>query len=273
MRKRWYDNKTVIITGASSGFGKILSQKLVKNHGCKVIGIARTESKLQSLKEELGENFTYYPFDVSNKEKWDFLYQDLCNKNITVDILINNAGILPPFSTFEKYSPEEIEKVFNINFFASVYSINAMLPLLKKSPYNAIINISSSAGLCTVLGTSAYSSSKSALKSFTESLMLENKNRYVAIVCPGFAKTDIFRSQKELNKKQNSLLSLVCSNPDKIVDKMLKKIASKKKRIVLGFDAKAMDFFARLMPVTTPRIISWVLKKSKLPLFEDLFTE
>lgn len=273
MKKKWFNSKTVVITGASSGFGKLLSQKLIKEHDCKVIGIARTKSKLEEVKNLLGDNFSFYCFDVSDKNNWEEFYKTLLSQNIQVDVLINNAGVLPPFLPFEKYTLEEVEKVLNINFFASLYSVKTLLPLIKKSAYSAIINISSSAGLATVVGTSAYSASKSALKSFTESLMLENKNIYVSIVCPGFAKTDIFRSQKQLNEKENSLISLVCSNPEKIVDKMIKKIARKKKRIVLGLDAKAMDFFARLMPVTTLRIISWVLKKSKIALFEELFIE
>ena len=271
MKKSWLYDKNVIITGASSGFGKILATTLVKKYRCKVIGIARTQSKLESLKQELGDNFSYYPFDVSDQTKWEELAKLLNQKGEIIDILINNAGILPPFSTFDKYSADEVINVMNINFFATVYAVKALENILKKSAYSAIINISSSAALCTVCGTGAYSASKSALKSFTESLILENKNRYVAIVCPGFAKTDIFRSQKKLSEKENSLLSLVCSSPEKIVRKLIKKITRKRKRIVLGFDAKLMDFFARIFPRLTPRIIGWVLKKSGISLFENVF--
>ncbi len=259
-----------MITGASSGFGKLLSQKLVKDHGCKVIGIARTQSKLEALKEELGENFTFYAFDVSDKENWQDLAKTLEEKDIQVDILINNAGVLPPFKKFELCAVAEIENTLNTNFFASVYSISALLPILEKSQYKSIINISSSAALCTVRGTGAYSASKSALKSLTESLALEDKSRYVCLVCPGFAKTDIFRSQKILGKKESSIISRVCSDPEKIVDKLLKKIAKKKKRVVLGFDARLMDFFARMMPRLTPILISKILKKSNISLFENI---
>ncbi len=270
MKKTWYNNKTIIITGASSGFGKLLSQKLVKNHGCKVIGIARTKSKLEALKEELGEDFSFHAFDVSNKENWQALAKTLEKNNIKVDILINNAGMLPPFKKFELCTVEEIENTLSTNFFASVYSINALLPILKKSPSESIINISSSAALCTVRGSGAYSASKSALKSLTESLALEDNSRYVCLVCPGFAKTDIFRSQKNLDEKESSLISRVCSNPEKIVDKLLKKISKKKKRVVLGFDARLMDFFARIMPRLTPLLISKILKKSNISLFENI---
>ena len=74
MNRCWFDYKTVIITGASSGMGKGLAEKFIRDHNCKVIGIARTESKLQAFKEELGDKgiyFSYYPFDVSVKENWE----------------------------------------------------------------------------------------------------------------------------------------------------------------------------------------------------------
>ena len=273
MSKRWYDNTTVIITGASSGFGKLLSEKLVKNHNCKVIGIARTLSKLESLKQELGDNFSFYAFDVSDNSKWEELYTTLTSQGITVDILINNAGVLPPFTRFENSDISKVQSVLNTNFFASLYSVKNMLPILKKSPYRSIINISSSAALSTVVGTVSYSASKSALKSFTESLALENDDFYISLVCPGFAKTEIFRSQKQGSEKENSLLQKVCSDPEKIVNKLLKKLARKKKRIVLGADAKAMDFFTRMFPTLTPRMIKWVLKKSKVSLFDDVFID
>lgn len=273
MSKKWYDNTTVIITGASSGFGKLLAQKLVKNHNCKVIGIARTVSKLEDLKQELGENFSYYPFDVSDNSKWEELYKTLTDNNISVDVLINNAGILPPFKKFENTTIESVEKVMQTNFFASIYAVKNMMPLIKKSPNRAIINISSSAALSTVVGTVSYSASKSALKSFTESLALENDDFYISLVCPGFAKTEIFRSQKQGSEKENLLLQKVCSNPEKIVNKLLKKLAKKKKRIVLGADAKTMDFFTRLFPTLTLKAIKWVLKKSKVSLFDEVFLE
>ena len=101
MKAKWFDGKTVVITGASSGFGKLLSEKLIKNHNCKVIGIARTQSKLEDLKAILGDNFTFSAFDVGDKSKWLEFSDYLTKQNIQVDILINNAGVLPPFAQFK----------------------------------------------------------------------------------------------------------------------------------------------------------------------------
>ena len=270
MRKFWYFDKIVIVTGASSGFGKLICEHLVNNCGCKVYGIARRESNLQLLKEQLGENFDYFAMDVSIEQNWIDLAKKLNENNIFPDVLINNAGILPKFKKFENIDGETFTSVLNTNFYASVFSVKHLLPILKKSSSPAIINVASSASLATVIGTSAYSASKSALKSFTECVMLENKEVYVAIVCPGFAKTEIFRSQNS-GIEGNSLFNLVCSDPKKSVKKMLKKIARKKPRIIIGFDAHLMNLGYKLFPVTTNRLIAWVLKRAKLELFDEVF--
>ena len=113
MNKCWFDYKTVILSGASSGIGKGIAERLIKDHGCKVIGIARNEQRLINFKEELGnkgDNFTYYTFDVSQEEKWQELADTLDRENIKPDILINNAGILPKFDKFVNYSIDEIRK-------------------------------------------------------------------------------------------------------------------------------------------------------------------
>ena len=84
MNKCWFDYKTVILSGASSGIGKGIAERLIKNHGCKVIGIARNEQRLQNFKAELGnkaDNFTYYTFDVSQEDKWLELADTLKKEN------------------------------------------------------------------------------------------------------------------------------------------------------------------------------------------------
>ena len=167
MNKCWFDYKTVILSGASSGIGKGIAERLIKDHGCKVIGIARNEERLLRFKEELGNkggNFTYYTFDVSQEEKWQELADTLIRDNIQPDILINNAGILPKFDKFVNYTIDEIKKAMEINFFSCVYSMQALMPLILKSDSAAIVNVASSAALCSLAGTSVYSASKAALK-------------------------------------------------------------------------------------------------------------
>lgn len=272
--KNWLKNKTIVITGASSGFGKLLAEKAVKRYDCTVIGIGRNKEKLERVKNELGDKFIYFAFDVGVEKEWIDFAQKLAIIDLYPDILINNAGVLPPFCRFESIDENVAEQVFKTNFFASVYSVRHILSIIKKhSTAPAVINVSSSAILAQVVGTSIYSSSKSALASFTKILALENKNVYVALVCPGFSDTAIFRAQKQTDKKSAKLIKKVCSDPDKITDKLLKKLIKRKKYIILGADAKAMHFFGKLFPSFTDKAIASVLKKSKLPIFDDVFAE
>lgn len=270
MKRRWYFGKTVIITGASSGIGRLLAKKLTGRYGCKVIGIARTESKLMQVKEELGDSFTYHTFDTGIGENWTKFAKYLEENNIRPDILINNAGILPPFSRFDG-DGEEFERVMHINFHSSVYATDALLDMIKKSDTPAIINISSSAALASIGGTSAYTASKCALKSFTEVIALENSDMYIAAVCPGFSRTEIFRSQKFESKKEFNIITKLSSDPDKLTDTMLRKIARKKMRIVVGYDARLTDFFSRLFPVLTIKTIRKILKKYGPVLFKGIY--
>lgn len=210
MKKTWLNGKTVIISGASSGIGLETARQLIDGYGCSVIGIAQNIAKLTKAKELLGSNFSYYSFDIKSEENWKNFRDNLLEKGIIPDILINNAGILPRFSRFEKYTDREIEDVLRINFLSAVYAVRTLLPLIGQSKTPAVINISSSAALAPVVGNSLYTASKAALKSFTECLQLESKERYVAFVCPGFVKTDIFRNQSS-GISDSKLIERFCS--------------------------------------------------------------
>ena len=277
MGKDWMDNKTVIITGASGGMGTGVAEKLIKEHGCTVIGIARSEEKMKKVVEELGpfaDKFSYQLFDVAVEQNWLDFVAYLNENNIKPDVLINNAGILPKFDRFQNYTVEYIKKAMDINFYSAVYSIHALLPILLESDSPAIINIDSSAALMTLAGTSVYSASKAALKSLSEALREELRGKcYVGIVCPGFTKTDIFRDQDSADAKAQKMLNMVSTSCDRMVKMIMNDIKTKKPLGVHGFDAAFMNYFGRAMPVQGGRLFSAVMKMSKLPLFDAVFKD
>ena len=274
MKNNWLNNKTVIITGASSGIGRGIAVKLIKEYNCTVLGIARNKEKMESLSAELGsdaEKFLYTLFDVSDKENWKNYHTYLTENGIRPDILINNAGILPEFKKAESSSTEEIERTIKINFYGAVYSMKELLPLILESSSPAVVNIDSSAALMSLAGTAAYSASKAALKAFTESMREELRGRcYVGLICPGFTKTDIFRSQNLTEEREKKIINAISTSCDYAVKRIVKSIAKKRELTVIGADAQFMKLMGKIMPVKGGRMVSAILKKSGFKLFDGL---
>ena len=275
MKKCWLNNKTVIVTGASSGIGRGITVKLIKEYNCTVLGVARSEEKMKSLVAELGEygeRLSYRLFDVSKRDNWKSYAEHLQEKGIKPDILINNAGILPEFKSFERFSVEEFENTIGVNFYGAVYSIKELLPIILESSTPAIINIDSSAALMPLAGTCAYSASKAALKAFTEAVREELRGRcYVGVICPGFTKTDIFRSQNLTEKREEKIIRAVSTSLDYAVKRIIKSIRKRRELTVIGADAQFMKIFGRLMPVKGGKAVSAILKKSGFKLFDGVF--
>ncbi len=272
MTECWFDYKTVILSGASSGIGKGIATRLIKEHGCKVIGIARNEEKLLRAIDSLGEkkdNFSYQLFDVSIKENWENFRDYLQNNNIIPDILINNAGFMLPFLKFNDYTDEQIEEIISTDFKSVVYATKTLYPLLKKSKTPAIINISSVAGKCAVVGQSMYCATKFAVKGFTETLQQEyGKEFYVCGIYPGFIRTNILHKMSSKDQK-NKLIDFVMKPLDKAVNKMASGIKRKKHAISMGIDGKTISVLVKIFPKTTPKLVTYFFKKSGLELFKD----
>lgn len=270
---KWIEEKTIVITGATSGIGRALTKIFIDRHNCRVIGVGRREEKFKELITELGDkagNFEYRLFDVSIESEWQKFAKDMESKSVSV--VINNAGVLPKFKSFEKTiaatTCSEYLRTQEINYNSIVYSTYYMSPIIERSPTPAIINIASSSGLCPLPGMASYSGSKAAVKNFTEALRLEKKY-YVGLVCPGFTKTEIFREQS--GRIDTGLVGFIATELDKMAYKIYRGIIKKRKRMVLGFDAKLMDIGYRWFPRCAPRFFGRVLKGAKIELFDDVF--
>lgn len=274
MKRNWLYNKKVLITGASGGIGFAVSKILIQKYGCTILGVARNEEKLKKAKESLGEfsdKFNYLSKDVSTKENWESIRDYLVEKDFMPDILINNAGFMLPFAKFEKYSDEEIIDIVNTNLISIINSTKIIMPLLMKSQTPALINVSSSAGKCAIVGQSMYCATKFAVKGFTDTIRVEyRKKAYVAGVLPGFIKTDIL-SRQNVETKDNKLINFMMMPVEKAAKKIVRGIKRRRKNICMGLDGRFLAFCSRVMPIYGPYIVAKVLKMSKLELFDDVF--
>ena len=271
--KTWLYENYVVITGASGGIGRQLCKIFVQKYKAKVVGVARNEEKLRSLQEELGESFSYCVFDVSVRENWNILKTYLVGNNVSPVLFVNNAGEIPPFCYALDLPVETYERVMQTNYFSCVYGVETIAPLMKKAgkklPF--IANVSSSAGLCPVVGTTAYSASKFAVRGYTEALGLDLKGKIkVGVICPGTTATDLFKKDEQT---EGSALYIIAMSTEKMSKKIARRLRFRKRRSAVGWDSKIMGFLARLMPVKGPFAVRKVMKISKSKVFKNVFKE
>lgn len=269
--RSWFYGLSAVVTGASDGMGRIIAEKLITVFGCRVIGIARSADKLINVKNGLGDlsgRFEYIAADVSDAAFWKDLGARLIRENSAVDILINNAGVMPPFIPLRDTAEEVFERTTDVNYKAVYYSIKNLLPVLKKSRSAGIVNVSSAAALCPLAGTAVYSASKAAVKSLTEAFAAEEKHIYVSFVCPGFTKTNLFRDTG--NFFESRLISFLSSSAEKAAGRILKGMEKRKKRIIIGSDAKTLRAFHKIAPSLSAPVVLAVMKASGMEIFDEL---
>jgi short-subunit dehydrogenase len=180
--------KTVLITGASSGFG-LTTARLLSENGYRVFGTSRDPTKLK----EVPAKVEMLRLDINSDESVGACVNSLLEKTGgKVDVLVNNAGFVL-YGAVEEASMEEAKAQLETNLFGAVRMIKAVLPTMRKQKSGCIINIGSLAGYVALPFQGYYATSKFALEGLTESLRHEVRSMgiKVSIVEPGFFKTNI----------------------------------------------------------------------------------
>ncbi|WP_367864897.1 SDR family oxidoreductase [Pedobacter sp. WC2423] len=187
--------KTVLITGASSGFGKA-SAKLFQNQSWNVIAAMRSPEKEDELKDS--ENLHLVKLDVTDLESIKKSVEQGLEKFGKIDVLINSAGY-GLIGVFESSDEAQIQKQFEVNVFGLMNMTKAILPAMRKQKKGVIINISSFGGVTASPFTSLYNSSKFAVEGFSEALYFELSSFGISvkIVEPGSVATN-FRNGMEM---------------------------------------------------------------------------
>ncbi|VWX37599.1 SDR family oxidoreductase [Exiguobacterium oxidotolerans] len=189
------ENKVVIITGASSGIGEATAKLLAKN-GAKLVLAARREDRLKALKEEieqLGGQAVYQVTDVTKTEQLEQLAKLAQETYGSVDVLVNNAGLMP-LSQLHKNKQDEWDTMVDVNIKGVLYGIGAVLPYMRKQKSGHIINISSVAGHEVMPSSAVYSGTKFAVRAITEGLRKEesvDNNIRATIISPGAVDTEL----------------------------------------------------------------------------------
>lgn len=260
-----------VLTGASGGIGFCLAEALIQKYHCRVLGIGRNRQKLQDAARRLGSAFTYRVMDVTQETAWQALAEDLTAQGQPVDLLIHCAGFLPPFAAACPFNRETLGRTAAVNLNACITGTECLLPLLTRSAHPMIVEIASIDAAAPLAGTGAYALSKAAAKAYFQILREEWRGKIqVCIACPGVTDTPLFEGQTHL-KGSEKLIRTVAMRPQRVARTVLRRAVRNKGTIVTGVDGHLLSIGMRLCPNTTLRLCRWVMQRSKLPLFQDVF--
>lgn len=253
-------NKKVIITGAGGGLGRELSLGMLAL-GAEVMAIDINEENLKKLKKDANNEHLYiYPLNITDDGALEKFKVDYIKEHKSLDILINNAGIIQPFVSVSELEMDTINRVMNINFFGALKLIKLFLNELGKRKEAAIVNVSSMGGFFPFPGQSVYGASKAALKLFTEGLYAEllGTGIHVAIVFPGAINTDIAKNSNVEIKEAKESGSYKMLSPAKAARIIIKGILKNKFQIYVGTDSKIMHL---LYTINSKAAIKFIKQK------------
>ncbi|WP_336773451.1 SDR family oxidoreductase [Paenibacillus sp. MMO-58] len=191
-------DKVVIITGASSGIGEETAKLLALN-GAKVVLAARREDRLRAVVNDIkqsGGEAASVRADVVSAEDMNSLAQFALDKYGRIDVLVNNAGIMPN-SRLDELRVEEWEQMIDVNIKGVLYGIAAVLPIMRGQKSGHIINLTSTAGYQVSPTSAVYSATKFAVRAISEGLRLEESATSgirSTLVAPGLTQTELFSS-------------------------------------------------------------------------------
>ena len=259
-----FKNKVAAITGAASGMGRTLALELARR-GCHLALSDVNETGLAETAQmagKLGVKVTTAKVNVANRDEMVAWADQVVADHGKVNLIFNNAGVaLGAF--LETVKPEDFQWIMGINFWGVVWGTQAFLPHLKKSGEGHIVNTSSLFGLLASPTQGTYNSSKFAVRGFTEALRqeldLENCGVSATSVHPGGIRTNIAMAAKmdhSMDQATGGQAEAARSRFDKMLNvttaesaalQILRAVEGNKRRVLVGPDAKLLDFFVRLL--------------------------
>ncbi|WP_417884475.1 SDR family NAD(P)-dependent oxidoreductase [Vibrio rumoiensis] len=183
--------KTVIVTGASSGFGEAIAHKFAQN-GFGVIAIARRGDKLAKLSDLYPHKVLPMTLDITSKKEVESALSEIPSNFSNVVGLVNNAGLSLGFGAAQENSLDDWETMVNTNILGLLHVTKFMLDYFTIQNTGHIINISSVAAYYPYMGSNVYGATKSFVSNFSLNLKtdLEGTNVKVTNIAPGLSKTE-----------------------------------------------------------------------------------
>ena len=193
-------DKKILITGASGGIGKALSDVFIKAK-CQVIFTSSDELKLENLRKDFGNNHLYYFLDLSNSNSLSENIKKITDENKDIEILINNAGITKD-NLILRMKKDQWDDVININLNSNFHIIKSIIPNMIKNKKGRIIGITSVVAFTGNPGQANYTASKSGMIAMYKSMALEvaQRNININLIAPGFIESPMTSKLSENQK-------------------------------------------------------------------------
>ncbi len=246
-----FKNKTVVITGASSGIGRALAYEFAARGANVVLG-ARQEDKLRETGDEIrrsGGSAVWRPTDVAVEKDCEALIAAAVENFGGIDILICNAGISMR-ALFDNVDLCVLRRLMDVNFWGTVYCTKYALPWIQLSR-GSVVGVSSVAGLHGLPGRTGYSASKYAMTGFLDTIRVENlkKGVHVMIACPGFTNTNVRfvaltadGSPQGLSPREEGKMM----SAEEVARRIAKGIARRKRLLLMEFEGRATNFIKKI---------------------------
>jgi NADP-dependent 3-hydroxy acid dehydrogenase YdfG len=262
-----FEGKVAVITGAGSGIGRALALNLAKKGAKLALSDVDTDGLAETVRqaEALGANVKSDRLDVAEREAV-LAYADAVVAHFgSVHQVYNNAGIAYN-GDVEKSEFKDIERIIDVDFWGVVNGTKAFLPHVIASGDGHIINISSVFGLIALPGQSAYNAAKFAVRGFTEALRQEMliAKHPVKVTCvhPGGVKTAVARNATVADGENHQTFAeffdkrLAIHSPEMAAEAIINAVRDGHARVVIGWEAKALDVLARIMGPFYQRIVA-----------------
>ena len=267
-----FNQCVAVVTGAGSGIGRQLAYQLA-DAGARLAISDIVEQNLEETRAEVsrrGAEAMATVLDVADSQAV-FDYALEVEKHFsTVNLVFNNAGVALGSGPLWTTSMEDFKWLMDINFYGVLSGTKAFLPILQKSDWGHIVNISSIFGIIGVPNQTAYNASKFAVRGLTEALRQELDNAGGSVSCtsvhPGGIKTNIARSARWVDQGQtdakaerdtqvNNFDKIARTTPESAAEQILKAVSKNKKRLLIGGDARLVDAIQRLFPTLYQRVL------------------
>lgn len=181
--------KVVAITGASSGIGEATALLLAERGANVVLGARRTD-RLEALTKRIGPGAISLRVDVKQRYDLTALVELACDRYGRLDVLVNNAGVMP-ISPFDELRVDDWDEMIDVNLKGVLYGIAAALPVFRRQGFGHFVNIASTAGHRIVPNQAVYAGTKFAVRAISEGLRQEAGDKLrVTIISPGYTNTN-----------------------------------------------------------------------------------